>query len=153
MCLLNIHPITIDEEPFLCCGVTFQMPLNKSSRLTYSLTKFLFQVHIDQMKMYPHSKWEPLCCTGSHLLQAIESIVKKIRKYILKWSKWEVICVKQEVPTFECRFTVWKCAKRRENIAGELQYQLINGQTYIFGSRGHNFLTFKLTWSCCMKEI
>lgn len=36
MCLLNINLITVDEGPLLCRGVTFQMPFNKSSSLTYS---------------------------------------------------------------------------------------------------------------------
>lgn len=51
MCLLNIHLITVDEGPFLCHEVTFQMPLNKYSSLTYSLTGFSFQVQIDQVKI------------------------------------------------------------------------------------------------------
>lgn len=50
MCLLNIHLITVDEGSFLCCEVTFQMPFNKSSSLTYSLTEFSFQVQIDGVK-------------------------------------------------------------------------------------------------------
>lgn len=35
MCLLNIHLITVDEGPLLCWEVTFQMPFNKSSSLTF----------------------------------------------------------------------------------------------------------------------
>lgn len=41
MCLLNIHLITVDEGPLLCSGVTFQMPFNKSSSLTYSFHRLL----------------------------------------------------------------------------------------------------------------
>lgn len=48
MCMLNIHLITIDEEPFVCHEVTFQMPVNKSSSLTYS---FLVEVQIDQREI------------------------------------------------------------------------------------------------------
>lgn len=60
MCLLNIHLITIEEEPFLCHEVTFQLPFNKSSSLTYS---FLVQVQIYQLKMkisVQYSEREPL---------------------------------------------------------------------------------------------
>lgn len=57
MCLLNIHLITVDEGPLLCREVTFQMPFDKSSSLTYPLTDFSFQVEKVQARIELFSQW------------------------------------------------------------------------------------------------